>query len=177
MRSVRRGVVGWYVAILLASATQAVLAEGPTLSISIDFANKISSVAIFDSTGAEVCRSDWGALLPVGRDAKTDGMILPVRLIAFLRDGALNSSSAERKILGDFLTQRMGPHARSEALSIPPDAFATLEIGYGKFIQWCGTGIRKKECVGDCSSPCGIGKEKCCSCGCYQEETSLKLGP
>ena len=69
----------------------------------------------------------------------------------------------------------MGPYADVPTSLVPVHHFARLADDGGSYIEWCGEYKQTGWCKGDCESPCGIGKGKCCDCACYQAERGITL--
>lgn len=155
----------------LAAGAGRALAANPALQFGV---GTQSTALIKDSTGSIVASYSQSSSLPTGFNADETAYFVPLTVVGELRDQVEASSSPDKTSIVATLKDHMGDYADEEVSSIPANLFATFQISAG-FSAWCGDDLDQgtKECLGACTSSCGVGLGKCCDCVCYGQSDDI----
>lgn len=157
------------VALLLLSLSPCVTAHAAwTLKYHFDKSSNSTTAEIVSGAAGQLAVTTCSHQLPVGYTQDLSAELVPLLVLARLRDDLADNSGLESSEARDWLVAQMGPYATIPTNIIPGNMFASLVLTTIETSTWCGdeTGIDHR-CIGDCLSPCGVaGPTACCECAC-----------
>ena len=155
------------VIVITAVAGGSTVAATPKLEISYDSTTGSTTVFIVDSLGNAIASGTWDAEIPV--EAIRHGSLLPLRLIALLRDQLNSQKSTEADLAHAWMRDAMNRYADVPVSEIPIQSVALVSAG--EQAEWCGTYMDGQHCGGTCSMSGGV--NPCVGCNCHGKTTFM----